>query len=158
MYIHDNETIGIDLEVGYTIDYVIPKKTTYQLNEAAVNLSRIPARQWKKGMNKQNTLFQALCANSLWAPVTFEPQFINGFVNKPGYYTYQDALREFKASEHLDSAALSPRMSICRNGTIYVDTVAVAKLDEKSERIVTKNLFIPEISSSFPNWKIKSVK
>jgi hypothetical protein len=154
--VDEKEIIGVDLEIGYTLDYVIPKKTTYQLHESAVNLSRIPARQWKKGMNKQNTLFQVLTGDGIWLPAPFQPDVINGFVNKPGYYTPHDALREFKASEHLRSAALNPRMSIARNGTIFVDTVLVARFD--GERLITKSLFVPEISAMFPEWKIKTVK
>lgn len=154
----DKETIGIDLSVGYTIDYVIPKKTTFQLGEEAVNLSRIPARQWKKGMNKQNTLFSHLSAANGWINGTFNPQVINGFVNKPTYYSYKDAEREFKKSEHLLSAALDPRIAVTRLGAVYIDSVMVAKWNIEKESLVIKKIFVPEIAAVFPNIHYRVVK
>lgn len=154
----NNEIIGVDLEEGYTIEYAIPKKTTFQLGEYALHLFRVPARQWKKGINKQNTNFSYLNPGSGWLNYTFDANVINGFVNKPTYYTIENAINEFKTSEHLKSAALDSRTSMTNKGMVYIDTVPVARADLEKEQVVVKKLFEPEITQLFQNFKIRTVK
>jgi hypothetical protein len=151
------DEIGIDLAKGYTIEYVIPKKTVFQIGEAALFLSRIPARMWKKGMNKSNTQFQYLTEDQ-WASAPFDIHSIEGFVNKPSYYTAVDALNDFKNSAHLKSAALTPRISINHSGKIYLDTVLIGKLDIDKSTIISRKIFKPELTSVFKNMEIKVFK
>lgn len=154
----NGEVVGVDLEEGYTIEYAIPKKTTFQHGEHALHLFRIPARMWKKGMNKQNTNFNYLNPVDGWLHCGFDSQIINGFVNKPTYYTVKDALNEFQKSVHLKSAALNSRIAMSNKGMVYVDTVPVARVDIEKENVVVKKLFEPEITQLFHNFKIRTVK
>ena len=152
-----DEEILIDItEGGYTIEYLIPKKTIFQHGEHAVMLSRIPARMWKKGMSKQNTQFQSLTFDG-WKSKEFDMGVIDGFVNKPCYYSVEDALNEFTKSEHLQSAALSPRIALSRKGSVYIDNVLVGRYLQEKKTLSVKKIFSPEISPLFSTLQIKGV-
>ncbi len=153
--INEGEAL-IDHREGYTIDYVLPKKAVFQHGENAVMLSRIPARMWKKGMNKQNTEFKIL-HHSGWFSGDFDIHIINGFVNKPSYYSAEDALNEFEKSEHLKSVALSPRISMCHKGNIYIDTVLVGKYSSEKKKISHRKLFNIEMKALFPSVLLMSM-
>lgn len=153
----EGNQIGINLSKGYTLDYIIPKKTVFQLGEHARFLSRIPARMWKKGMNKSNTSFQQLSVSG-WSGVPFDITIIEGFVNKPTYYSAEDAILDFGKSEHLQSAALSPRLSMSRNGNVYIDTVLIAKIDFSKNTIINRSLFKVDLQKVFKNLEMKVLK
>jgi hypothetical protein len=159
-YIHaksiQDEEILVDHQEGYTIDYLIPKKTVFQHGECAVMLSRIPARMWKKGMNKVNTEFKSLDFHG-WTSREFDMHIINGFVNKPCYYSAQDALNDFAKSEHLQSAALTPRISISRKGTVYVDTIPVGRWLQEKKTLSVKKIFNTEVKPLFSIFTTKDV-
>lgn len=153
-----NEEAMIDLSIdgGYTIDYVIPKKTAFQVGENAMFLSRVPARMWRKGMDNKNTQFHILNNASTWSPVTFDIHTIEAFVNKPCYFTFTDALRHFTEGVALNSAALTPRISISRNGCVFIDTVLVGKYSFAKKELSCKAIFKEELSSVF-SCKVRTV-
>jgi hypothetical protein len=150
------EEVLIDLAKGYNIDYVIPKKTTYQYGDYAACLSRIPARMWKKGMNKANTQFETLTSTG-WKVTTYDIAIIEGFVNKPSYYHIEEALNLFAKTENQQSCALSPRFSLHRKGNVYLDTTPVARLEQQAKRLVAKKIFVPELSKLFPGMTVKGI-
>lgn len=147
------EEVAICLETGYTIDYVIPKKTVYQYGEHALFLSRIPARMWRKGMDQKNTSFSLLHESGLWVNCPFSIATIEGFVNKPSYFTFQEALNNFSKGEHLQSAALTPRISMSRKGGVFIDTVLVGKYDFTKDLLSYKKIFKPELAKAIPDVK-----
>lgn len=152
-----NEEVAICLTVGYTIDYVIPKKTVYQHGEEALFLARIPARMWRKGMDSKNTTFAILSAAGNWTTISFSIQAIEGFVNKPSYFEFKDALNNFEKGTNLQSAALSPRISITRKGAVFVDQVLVGKYDFVYKILTYKKIFGPELAVAIPNVKRKEI-
>lgn len=154
----DGEVIGVDLSEGYTIDYVLPKKTTFQCGEHAYHLSRIPARQWKKGMNKQNTSFALLPAENGWLNTALDPSLIHGFINKPSYYPFHNAVKEFTTSNHLQSAALASRVAVTRKGKVYIDTIPVAHFDFDKNLLAVKKIFKQELETLCPNVDIRVLK
>jgi hypothetical protein len=105
---------------------------------------------WKKGINKQNTAFHRLI-DAGWATMDLDMSIINGFINKPVYYDAKDAINEFEKSQHLESAALSPRISIKKNGTIYIDTIAVGRYSYEKKHYSVKKIFTPEVKAVFQN-------
>lgn len=149
----NGEEAGIDLLVGYEITYVIPGRATFQYGPNAVQLSRQPARQWKKGMCKANTSFFAL-GMAGWGTQEFNIKIIEGFINKPSYYTIDLALKGFEKGE-LVSAALSPRVSVRKDGKVYIDKVLVARISLDKKEILFRKLFKPELEPLFPGFKTK---
>lgn len=154
----NGEYVGVDLTIGYTIDYPLPKKTIYQYGKVVVMLNRIPARMWKKGLNKQNTVFHILDATGKWNSAAFDPTLIEAFISKPSYYAVDIALNDFKNGMELEAAALTPRISITRQGRISIDQTIVARYDFENDVISCKVLFVPEIEALFPGKKVKTVK
>lgn len=130
------------LRDGYKLDFVIPKRTTYQYANMAAHLQRIPARMWKKGLHAKNTSFQVLLESG-WAATEFKASIIEGFINKPCYYSLQHALYEFESNPEYHSVALSPRFAITRGGRIYLDTVRIGIYDGKE--IIVKKILVPEM-------------
>lgn len=147
--------VAICLNTGYNIDYVIPKKTVFQHGEHALFLARVPARMWRKGMDHKNTEFSILSAAGNWSKIPFNIQHIEGFVNKPSYFTYLEALNNFQQGEALQSAALSPRISLTRKGAVFVDMVMVGKMDFEKNVLACKTIFSPELVRVFGKAEVK---
>ena len=149
------EEVGIIVENGYTIDYILPRKTLYQEAGSVVMLSRIPARMWKKGLNKQNTKFEVWDGHT-WVAQSFSIQRINGFVNKPGYYQPDTILANFGDGVYL-GWALNSRMWIGASGQIYVDKTAIGKINKEKNTILVKTLFesnVKEIFEDLVKYKV----
>lgn len=151
----EDADIRIDMKNGYTIDYVIPKKTIFQYGKQAIVLQRIPARMWKKGMDSKNTEFLALNEKSTWGKVPINLSIIDGFVNKPSYFDLVTALAEFKTD--LVSAAFSPRISMSKDGSVFIDTVFVAKYYMKDNAIKVKKIFVNDLVPFFPTTRVITV-
>lgn len=147
--------VAICLTTGYNIDYVIPKKTVFQHGEHALFLTRVPARMWRKGMDSKNTEFSILSAAGAWSKIAFNIQYIEGFVNKPSYFTYEEAKNNFQKGEALQSAALSPRISVTRKGAVFIDMVMVGKIDFDKNLLTCKKIFTPELTKVFGDVKVK---
>jgi hypothetical protein len=139
----------IDLEEGYHLDYVMPKKTVFQVGESSYFLSRIPARMWKKGMSVDNTQFQVLSSTGMWVPTSFDINTLESFVNKPCYFKLDDAIANFTGATGLQSAALTPRISISKNGSVHIDTVMVGKYSFAKKELTYKAIFREELSKVF---------
>lgn len=155
----NKEQVGIDLNIGYNLEYILPRKAIFQFGNEAVMLSRIPARQWKKGMCKANTAFHILNSEGTWMALNFDIHMIEGFVNKPSYYPVDLAVKELskESVDHVASVALNPRMAICHSGKLFVDNVLVGKISFKEKTLLCKKIFKPEISKVFSDWSIKTV-
>lgn len=155
----NGELVGIDLTIGYNIEYVIPGKAVFQYGNIVVMLSRIPARMWKKGMSSQNTKFEAFDKSGKWTKIPFSAELIEGFINKPCYTEPKEALKEFvNPNSTLEAAALTPRITFGRNGKLMVDQTIVAKYDFDTKIFTVKALFQKEVAELFPNTQIKVVK
>ena len=149
----DEADVCIDMSVGFNIDYVIPKKTVFQYGEHALILERVPARMWRKGMDPKNTQFLTLNEMSAWGKVQIGVPVIEGFVNKPGYYQLDAALNNFEGA--LLSAALSPRVSLSRGGSVFIDTTMVGKYARKSGTLTYKAIYKDDLEPMFPGAKFK---
>jgi hypothetical protein len=149
------EEAAIDLEDGYYLDYIIPKKTVFQYGEHALFLSRIPARMWKKGMDHKNTQFQVLKASGGWVEHDFNISTVEGFVNKASYMSFEDALTNLTSGD-VNSVALSPRISINTGGSVYIDTVLVGKYRFQQKELACKSIFKEDLTKVF-KCKIKAL-
>lgn len=151
------EEVGIDLQIGYNLEYILPRKAAFQLGEYAVMLSRIPARQWKKGLCKANTAFHRLAAEGSWLADSFNISMIEGFVNKPSYYNIDLALQQFRAGIGLQSVAITPRISVTNTGKIFIDQTLVGRFSLENNEAICKKIFQSELAKVFPLFKFKLV-
>lgn len=131
--------------VGYTLDYVIPKKAYFQVGQKAAFLTRIPARMWKKGISKENTQLYLLGPGGFsgWG-VSFES--LKAYVEKPQYLPFTE-------TKNQQSVALSPRFAM--NGTdVYLDLTMIGRYYPTGKTLVCKKLFIKDLTPLFPGVKI----
>lgn len=152
----NKEEVGIDLQIGYNLEYILPRKATFQFGDYAVMLYRIPARQWKKGLCKANTCFSTLTGEGTWTTAAFDINLIEGFVNKPSYYSLENALSAFKQPE-FKSAALTPRIALTHTGKVFIDNILVGKVEFASKQLLCKKIFKPELQAVFNTFNIKTV-
>jgi hypothetical protein len=150
----------IDMNKGYEMDFVLPKRTIFQHGDKAVMLSRIPARMWKKGISKANTSFAILSTNG-WTAGEFDPSLIEGFINKPSYFGVKEIIAEYtKPNPEKLSMAFSPRFAVNAKGGVYIDTVLVGRLQflKAGPVLTVKKIFAPDLFSYFYNYcQIKSL-
>lgn len=128
----------------YDLDFLIPKKTWYQYGQCATFLSRVPARMWKKGINKENTNVFAL-VDDVVKPQNLSFENLSAYVNKKHY------LPPDKLSQH-SSIALSPRFALSKSGNIYLDLTIVGHYD--GNRVVAQRLFYKDVKALFPNKEV----
>ena len=145
----NGEEVCVELARPFKIDYVLPKKAVFQFGENAVILQRLPHRMWKKGLSNENTELIACNANGAWNALGFNAEILEGFVNKPGYFSFVDAESQFKNGESLQSAALSPRITLTRKGGLFIDTVLVGRLNKSG--LVVKKTFFNDVAAYFPS-------
>lgn len=144
------------LKKDYAVDYVLPGKAVYQFGNNAACLTRIPARMWKKGMSSANTQFKLL-TDLKWTPLKFDINVIKAFVNKPAYMDPYAAIQHFKGGSDLLSAAISPRISINRSGSIYIDEIMIGKYEFAKEMLTTREVYINTLKPLFHKTKLKGL-
>lgn len=147
--------INFTKDGGFFVDYVLPGKNVFQLGNTACLISRVPQRQWKKGMCSANTSFKTL-AEGKWKSAGFNIQNIQGFINKPCYYTVEQATAEFGLNT-LQAAAITKRVSLSNKGSVFIDDVLVGKFNSLKNVLTTKTLFAPELSPLFPKVTVKVI-
>ncbi len=142
-------------EEGYSLDYIIPRKTVFQMGDNAAVLERVPARMWKKGLSYENSRIFAVLDNGDYSEYGFDAQTVNLFVNKPGYLTLED----FSSNQRLESIAISPRFYATRAGFIGTDQQMVAKFDKDDKTVYHFSLFEREMRNlfGFSGYKLRSV-
>lgn len=145
----------IDLKRGQEMDYVIPKKTVYQFGNKAAYLSRIPARQWKKGMCEKNTKYQTL-SSTKWDNHTFDIGIIAAFVNKPAYLDFYSVQKQWQCSDFtMMSVALTPRISCNNTGSVFIDDTLVGKYDLTKDLLTTREIYKENLQPIFYKSKLK---
>lgn len=145
----------IDLKRGQEMDYVIPKKAVYQFGQKAAYLSRIPARQWKKGMCDKNTKFQTLDSTK-WNTAHFDIGIIAGFVNKPSYLDFYSVQKQWATgSFEMVSIALTPRISCNFTGSVFIDDTLVGKYDLAKDILTTREIYKENLQPLFYKSKLK---
>lgn len=138
----------------FVLDYILPHKACFQYKKYAVLLQRRPARMWKKGLTTKNC-FLASLQDRLWLNTEVDFNSYLGFINKPSYINYFDALSGFKEGS-LISAALSPRISMDYSKDIYVDTVKIGHVAPSLRKVKVHPLFIDEVQQIFSTFKVQA--
>jgi hypothetical protein len=133
--------IYLNDETPYEVDYILPHKSFFQYGSHAVQLRRVPDRQYFRGLCVSNTRLEYLRDGRLHQHDLGFP-ILKAFVTKPAFPNLRAAIG---ANE--STIAISPRMMYHRlQRQIYVDFVPVAKVSpSKLEVAVTKPIFKDEI-------------
>ena len=121
-------------EHPYEVDYILPRKSFFQLGKRAALLQRIPAKQYQRGISNGNTAITSLNADGGVAKHEVGFETLKQFVNKQQYLSLDDAI---KNKDRNISVVLNPRFAyVPKAGYIFVDTKAIARLDKKEKTFV----------------------
>lgn len=146
----DGFEIYLDLNEPYEVDFTLPGRVVYQNGARACMLSRIPAKQYNRGIHSQNTGLYTLNGGGEWLSAGFNIQKLQQFVDKP---SYQDiSLIDFNSPDY-SSWALSRHFSICRGGYIFALGTKIGTLDVTSKTVFVNNLFKSNLTPLFAGWK-----
>lgn len=135
------------LENEYDLDYVLPQKTTYQLGNHACILNRIPARQWKRGICKENTTLVKINTQGGQAPMSLTFEALKGFVNKPKHFDFIEIAQSFDHGNMMDSYAVTPRMCISRNGLMFIDGIVCGHFNAPKKKMIIDKLLSKDIKN-----------
>lgn len=126
----------------YELDYILPHRATFQFKDSAVTLQRIPARQYRRGLNHENTrLLRLFDGESL--PLQFD--VLKAYVNKQKYFTFTYIM---SGKVKQKSLAMSPRMAFnARTGQLQVDGKAFALVDTNTKTIICRKLFMSDVAA-----------
>lgn len=145
-------------DTPYEVDYILPHKSFFQFQKVAVQLQRIPAKQYIRGLAESNTLLTYLDAGGKTRQLPLEFQALKAFVNKPEWPTLTQACEKAECT----SVALSSRMMLNKvNRQLCVDFLPVATVIKERRRVeVKKMLFFDEVQALIKNmagdvWEIK---
>ena len=131
-------------EHPYEVDYILPNKSFFQNKKRACMLSRIPAKQYQRGLSTNNT--RIVCMNRSGGSQNMDLSFdvLSEFVNKQAFPSLAKAILN-KAKDH--SIVLSPRFAYVPDiRSIYADHTIVAEVNVDEKRIFVKHpIFRPEI-------------
>ncbi len=124
----DEVVVYLDKDNPFEVDYVLPHKSFFQYGPDACQLCRIPARQYQRGLNSQNTGIARLHVENASSieniPLSFE--LLQTFVQKQKFYTLYEA---YSSKEKFRTFALGPRMMYHRvNKYVYMDFAPIALL------------------------------
>jgi len=144
----DGMEIYIDLNEEYEVEYPLPGRVVYQMPGIAGIVLRRPAKQYYRGLHKENTSLSYYRSEGDLGSLPWNIQTLQEFVDKP---CYQDpnTITDTDGS----SWALNPYMAVCSGGLVMVLTTKVAKVSWEDKKIwLLKPLFKPEVQKAFPGW------
>lgn len=146
----DGMEIYMDLNDPYTVEYPLPARTVYQYGHRAALLVRKPAKQYYRGLHKDNTSLSVYRSDGTLSSLAWSLETLQQFVDKPAY---QD-IHTINLEEQ-DSWALSRHIALCRTGVIMVlnKCVGIALFDTKTVKL-QKSLFKQEVQQVFPGWSV----
>lgn len=146
----DGMEIYMDLNDPYTVEYPLPARTVYQYGHRAALLVRKPAKQYYRGLSKDNTSLSVYRSDGSLSSLPWGLETLQQFVDKPAYqdiYTIN--------LEEQESWALSKHIALTRSGHIMVLNKCVGVLSFSDKTItLTRSLFKQEVQQVFPGYTL----
>ena len=131
-------------EYPYEVDYILPRKSFFQMGKRACLLQRIPAKQYQRGLSNSNTRVNALGKTGSVNAVELTFDVLTEFVNKQAFPSLSKAVLN-KAKDH--SVVLSPRFAYVPDmKAIFADAILVAEVNPEDKLVVVRHpIFKPEL-------------
>lgn len=137
-----NEEIRVSVD---NIDWSQPKLGVLNVGNSVVSISRVPARQWRRGISRRNTtltrpLEREARALRLGAIRSIDNDVVIKEVFNPSYPTPEEALEKVKTFENL-SCAFNSRFFFAISGKhtnigVYYDTYRIGYVNEDDEAVL----------------------
>ena len=146
----DGMEIYMDLNDPYTVEYPLPSRTVYQYQDRAALLTRKPAKQYYRGLHKDNTALSFYRQDGSLSSMVWDISTLQQFVDKPAY---QD-VHTINLEEGY-SWALSRHMAVARSGNVMVlnQCVGIVNFADKTV-LLQRPLFTQEVKQVFPGYTI----
>lgn len=146
----DGETLVILLEedAPYNMNFTLPHRAMFQYGGSAYILQRIPARQYKRGINTENTRIVDAFSGKV-SDLSFKR--LEAFVSKAAYSSVNEALYEKKNAKTI-GVVLSQRIAFyCPQQVFYLDGIPFAMFNRADNTITPYSqkmyhLFAPELA------------
>ncbi len=136
--------ITLHEEAPFSIDFSMPHRTMYQLGQYAFCLSRIPAKQYHRGISSYNTMIKVLTTEG-WGSQNVNFTNMEGYVSKQAFKNLKEAILVTNRNK---SEALSPRFAVqVSSGDLWCDYKKVGRVDKKSKCIYVNPLIQLELSN-----------
>jgi hypothetical protein len=131
-------------EKPYNVEFVLPRKSFFQYKNRAYMLQRIPAKQYNRGINANNTSIQSLNRTGQWSNAEICFDLLKAYVAKPAFPSFEQAVT---SKGKMISVAISPRFAyVPETRAIYADHVCVAHVVHPEHKVVVVfSMFLPEI-------------
>lgn len=142
--------IHIDLAAEYEVNYVLPGRRVFQINEYAYMLYRRPARQYYRGMHHENTGFVMLQSNGTWKEVLFDFSLIESYVNKNNYSSVEEI-----ATGNKESYALNHQMAVSKTGGVLFGNSLIATINFNKHEGFVIPIYNADMENMFRNLKIE---
>lgn len=129
-------------EASPEVEYIMPRKSYFNHEGRAMFLSRIPARQYHRGITAENTQIQALNATA-FVGISINASRLTAYVGKQAFMPFK---------QHAGSYAVSSRMAVNELGLLYLDTTKIGRVHYEERLIIVSNeMFIPEVERVLRN-------
>ena len=144
----DGMEIYMDLNDPYTVEYPLPARTVYQYGHRAALLVRKPAKQYYRGLSKDNTSLSVYRTDGTMSALVWGLETLQQFVDKPAYQDVHTI-----NPEEQDSWALSKHIALTSHGAIMVLNRCVGTVSFSDKTIkLQKPLFKQEVQQVFPGY------
>lgn len=141
----DNEfELFLSDEFPYQVDYVLPRKSYFQMGKNAHLLYRIPAKQYQRGLSESNTVIEQLRKDGSAEQVGISFPLLKAYVEKQQFPTFEAAITNKEGNY---SVALSARFALAPAARqLCLDGVVVAMVKPLQKRVICQYpLLRPEV-------------
>lgn len=129
-----------DPELSYDFEYILPIKSYFSYKGEACLLSRVPARQWKKGISSENTQILLLTRYGNFNKLNLTSELLAAYTKKESFGTLDDVAKG-------RSVPLARRFAAAPDGRIFLDSTRIARMDAHQRAVFTKHrIFVGELT------------
>lgn len=141
----------MDTENPYELEYIMPHKTMFQKDKHCYLLTRIPAKQYSRGLTNSNCQFHLLDALGKWKTADVAWDILNAYTNKPAFRSIADCVRDPAGRV---SEALSKRFAIA-GSLLFCDTFKIGRVDSAKRNLHVLDLFHNEVEKLLETTQCK---
>lgn len=142
-------TFGDDRQF-FEVEFLLPHKSYFEFNGEPHLLTRIPNKQYKRGICNDNTNIYRLGAGG-FDNVGTSLESVNAYTHKP----------EFKGFTNDTSSGyvVAPRIAVAQGGEVLIDKKVVAQIYyDDNVLLVQHELFLPELERAFETRRTRSMQ
>ena len=133
-------TFGTD-RAYVDVEFLLPRKSYFEYNGSPCLLSRIPSRQYKRGICSDNVSIVALLPHG-FETMSISLEVVNAYANKPLFKGFTNDTSE--------TYVVAPRIAVQVGGAVFIDKICVGRIDSSSNILLCqRELFFPELQRAF---------